>query len=101
MKSVTSGEGELPRAEVGEDIVSEILQRIQGTDRGARATLEQREEIDALIEKLNTIGEGTDWLSDPKIFGNYNVAYVSSGSSQRGNPAGGRWRGRLGRFIFR
>lgn len=51
--------------------------------------------------QLNTIGEGTDWLSDSRIFGNYNVAYVSSGSSERSNPAGGRFRGRLGRAFFR
>ncbi|CAN0581604.1 unnamed protein product, partial [Ectocarpus sp. 12 AP-2014] len=40
-------------------------------------------------------------LNDSRVFGNYNVAYVSSGSSQRGNPAGGRWRGRVGRTLFR
>lgn len=51
--------------------------------------------------KLNTLGKDTEWLEDPKVFGNYNVAYVSSGSSQRGNPAGGRWRGRVGRCLFR
>lgn len=51
--------------------------------------------------QLNVMGKTTDWLSDPKIFGNYNVAYVSTGSSQKGNPAGGRFRGRLGRALFR
>lgn len=53
------------------------------------------------VVQLNTIGEGTDWLSDPQVFGNYNVAYVSSGSSEKSNPAGGRWRGKLGRSLFR
>lgn len=51
--------------------------------------------------KLNEIGESKDWLSDPKIFGNYNVAYVAAGKSERDNPAGGRFRGRLGRALFR
>lgn len=51
--------------------------------------------------QLNTLGEDKDWLNDSRVFGNYNVAYVSSGPSQRGNPAGGRWRGRLGRSLFR
>lgn len=51
--------------------------------------------------QLSTLGEDKEWLKDPNIFGNYNVAYVSAGSSQRGNPAGGRWRGRVGRCLFR
>jgi len=34
------------------------------------------------------------------LFGNYEVCFVSSGGNQKGNPAGGRFRGRLGRAIY-
>lgn len=40
-------------------------------------------------------------LQDPLIFGNYNVAYVSMGDRQYGQPAGGRFRGGLGKLLFR
>ena len=40
-------------------------------------------------------------LADPLVFGNYNVAYVSAGSRQGGQPAGGRFRGGLGKLLFR
>ena len=39
-------------------------------------------------------------LANDLIFGNYNVAYVSAGKSQYGQPAGGRFRSSLGKFIF-
>lgn len=35
------------------------------------------------------------------MFGNYNVAYVSAGPGQSGQPAGGRFRGGLGKLLFR
>lgn len=40
-------------------------------------------------------------LADPLVWGNYNVAYVSSGNRQYGQPAGGRFRGGLGKLIFK
>ena len=40
-------------------------------------------------------------LEDPLVFGNYNVAYVSTGPTQSSNPAGGRFRGGLGKLLFR
>lgn len=39
-------------------------------------------------------------LDDPNLLGNYDVAYVGTGSSQRGNPAGGRYRGSIGSLLF-
>ncbi|CAM9731826.1 unnamed protein product [Scytosiphon promiscuus] len=83
------------------ELVTDLLGKIEGTNRGVDCTLDQRTEIDAIIEQLNVSGEGKEWLKDSRVFGNYNVAYVSSGSSERGNPAGGRWRGRVGRSLFR
>jgi hypothetical protein len=45
--------------------------------------------------------QGLRPLADPLVFGNYNVAYVSAGSRQGGQPAGGRFRGGLGKLLFR
>ena len=40
-------------------------------------------------------------LSNPKIFGYYDVAYTKAGSKQDGAPAGGAFRSKLGKFIFK
>lgn len=40
-------------------------------------------------------------LDDPLVFGNYNVAYVSAGPKQYGQPVGGRFRGTFGKLLFR
>ncbi|CAM9133964.1 unnamed protein product, partial [Hapterophycus canaliculatus] len=82
------------------ELVTDLLGKIEGTNRGVDCTPDQRTEIDAIIEQLNSSGGRKEWLKDPRVFGNYNVAYVSTASSQRGNPAGGRWRGRVGRSLF-
>eukprot|EP00904_Undaria_pinnatifida_P001096 jgi/Undpi1/10988/HiC_scaffold_30.g13289.m1 len=117
-KSETESEVQPPAAGSGggssggqstSELVTDLLARIEGTNRGVDCTAEQRQGIDGIIKQasgrsfcmLNAAGEGKNWLTDPQIFGNYNVAYVSSGSSEKSNPAGGRWRGRLGRTLFR
>ena len=40
-------------------------------------------------------------LSNPKIFGYYDVAYTKAGSQQDGAPAGGFFRSKFGRKIFK
>ena len=40
-------------------------------------------------------------LDNPWVFGNYSVDYVSAGSRQVGTPAGGRFRTRAGKLLFR
>lgn len=39
-------------SEKAADIVSDVLRRVEGTDRGANASPEQRKEIDGLIEQV-------------------------------------------------
>ncbi|CAN0180945.1 unnamed protein product, partial [Ectocarpus fasciculatus] len=95
------GDGPADDGSAAAELVTSLLGKIEGTNRGVDCTPEQQKEIDGIIDQLNTLGEDKDWLNDSRVFGNYNVAYVSSGPSQRGNPAGGRWRGRLGRSLFR
>jgi hypothetical protein len=57
---------------------------------------DQHERIDrnfqSLSQQYTEAGKPSLTLSDPLLLGNYDVAYVSSGDRQRGNPAGGRFR---------
>uniref|UniRef100_A0A7S2Y058 Plastid lipid-associated protein/fibrillin conserved domain-containing protein n=1 Tax=Fibrocapsa japonica TaxID=94617 RepID=A0A7S2Y058_9STRA len=85
-----------------EQAIEEILKIVPETDRGVLASEEQRTKIDGLLEKVENLNTNADTLSDERIFGNYNVAYVSTGKapSQKGNPAGGGFRGKIGRKFF-
>jgi hypothetical protein len=83
-----------------------ILDLVAETDRGASADADTKEMVDSWIfkksdEYTTRLGPGKTALDDPLIFGNYNVSYVGVGKDQRGNPAGGRYRGFLGRLLYR
>lgn len=80
--------------------VSRILELIEDTDGGDAIAPTARKEVDSLVYKLGEAGQGTRPLENGLIFGNYNVAYVSRGSSQYGAPAGGRFRTGLGKLLF-
>lgn len=84
-------------------VVDKVLALIEGTDSGDNLGSEDRREVDACLQQLDDIGEARDQrpLEDPLVFGNYNVAYVSAGPGQSGQPAGGRFRGGLGKLLFR
>jgi len=83
-----------------DDVVFAVLKLIQDTDNGMNMTDRDRKIVDYLIEALQVFGRNNPPLDDPRLFGDYDVAYVSSGPSQEGNPAGGRFRGALGRLLF-
>lgn len=55
-------------------------------DGGIKIQQQQRREADSLISQLEQIGrtQQPPPLSNPLLFGNYNVAYTSSGDDQRG-----------------
>lgn len=57
--------------------------------------------MDDYIEKLEGVGKGQSPLESQLLWGNYNVAYVSMGKKQYGQPAGGRFRTGLGKFLFK
>ena len=40
------------------------------------------------------------YINREDIFGEYDVIYTQTGPKQVGEPAGGRFRGRLGRLLF-
>lgn len=65
-----------------------------------------REAVDALLEQLEAAGQRQTprpLADNPLLWGNYCVAYTSTSraQSERGQPAGGRFRGRLGRTLFK
>ncbi|GLC43911.1 hypothetical protein PLESTB_000922200 [Pleodorina starrii] len=85
-------------------IVDEVLDLIKGTDSGLQISRETRTRVDSLLDRLEELGGAQQPrpLDNPLLWGNYNVAYTSVGRSQeRGEPAGGRFRGRIGRALFR
>ncbi|GIL70436.1 hypothetical protein Vretimale_3563 [Volvox reticuliferus] len=85
-------------------IVDEVLEAIKDTDSGLQASPELRARVDSLLLRLETLGSAQQPrpLDNPLLWGNYNVAYSSVGKKQtEGEPAGGRFRGRIGRALFR
>lgn len=62
-------------------------------------------EVDGLLDDLERVGaeQQPRPLQNPLLFGNYNVAYTSTRRtpSEQGQPAGGRFRGTVGRALFR
>ncbi|PNH04276.1 putative plastid-lipid-associated protein 8, chloroplastic, partial [Tetrabaena socialis] len=71
---------------------------------GLSMSPERRSAVDSLLERLEAAGAAQQPrpIENPLLWGNYNVAYTSVGKSQEnGQPAGGRFRGRIGRTLFR
>ena len=92
-----------PRSVDADAVVAEVLATIADTDSGKTVTPEQRRATDANIALLEAVGatQTPNALTNPLIFGDYDVSYVSTGGKQIGNPAGGRFRGGLGAALFR
>ncbi|QDZ23741.1 putative plastid-lipid-associated fibrillin [Chloropicon primus] len=92
-----SNEGEL------NETILAILEDVKGTDSGAAATPEKRKKIDGNIEKLIDLSSKQSPLSNPGLFATYSVVYTSPGPGvpEGDAPAGGRFRGKLGRLLFR
>jgi hypothetical protein len=100
--------------------VDQILDLVSVTDKGAGASMELQEKVSSWMEmkskeyseSLSSLNKqatekGKDTspltvLDDEKLYGNYDVTFVSTlkASKQQGNPAGGNFRGSLGRFIY-
>ena len=84
---------------------SDILNLIANTDRGADASRTLQDAVNLWI--FNKADHYANYsttiaLNDPNLFGNYDVAFVgtSRAPAQEGNPAGGRFRGKLGRMLY-
>ncbi len=82
--------------------IDSILDDIKGTDAGATVPTELRQRIDGNINKLIELSSRqSSPLENAALFNSYTVAYSSPGPKQKGAPAGGRFRGRMGRLLFR
>ena len=84
---------------------ADILKLIANTDRGADASRTLQDAVNLWIfNKADHYANHstTIALSDPNLYGNYDVAFVgiSRAQAQEGNPAGGRFRGKLGRLLY-
>ena len=82
--------------------VDQLLDVAAGTDRGVRAKEGTRTIIDGLIARLERSYKGADASETPEwLYRDSEVVYVGQRSSKRANAAGGRFRGRIGRLLFR
>lgn len=81
-------------------LVDELVTLVEGTDGGVNISSEDQSKADIICDSLAEIGQGSRPLTNDLIFGNYEVAYVSKGSRQYGQPAGGRFRTGLGKWLF-
>lgn len=83
--------------------MDELLERLSTTDGGPSTGPDVRAAVDGVILDLCASGRGQTPLADPRLFDRYCVSYTSPGPGQgrRGAPAGGRFRSRIGRALFR
>ena len=86
------------------ELAAKLLELIGPTDRGVDASDALRAEIGGVIEALEASWRGADAFSDaqlPNLQRRAEVIYVGQSSSKKANAAGGQFRGRLGRLLFR
>ncbi|KAL1512049.1 hypothetical protein AB1Y20_005323 [Prymnesium parvum] len=84
--------------------VAQLLSLVAPTDVGIECSEATRAEIDALIRSLEESWAGTDAFSPPMaplLLRNAEVCYVGQRASAASNAAGGKYRGRVGRLLFR
>jgi hypothetical protein len=86
---------------VTSELARALLALVANSDGGNALSVNDRRRADEDIERLETEQVSMRTCEDERIFGYYDVSYVSVGANQVGNPAGGRFRSPLGRFLFR
>ena len=82
-------------------LVDDLLRAVDGTDGGVSATAEQKAAILKQIEQLEASYDRAPFDDAENLYRDGTVAYVGQASSKAANAAGGRFRGRIGRTIFR
>ncbi|MEW5304010.1 MAG: hypothetical protein WDW36_006652 [Sanguina aurantia] len=86
-------------------LVDSVLRAVENTDGGLLMNKADMESVDLMLDALEQQGAQQEPrpLGNELLWGNYNVAYTSTSRAmtQSGNPAGGRFRGGLGRMLFR
>ena len=90
---------------LSEPIASRLLELVSATDRGVAVPSDAvRTEIDTMITSLEESWAGTDAFCKAQasnLLRRTEVAYVGQSSSVNANAAGGKYRGRIGRLLFR
>ena len=82
---------------------SALIKAVRNTDAGISMSEALKQEVNQLIARLSLAAATRTPipLEDQRLFGKYEVSYVGTGSSQRGNPAGGKYRSKFGRLFYR
>ena len=78
-----------------------LAELVKNSDVGNAMSVDDREKVNEGIEALEATQLSDRTCENEGIFGFYDVSYVSVGKDQVGNPAGGRFRSPLGRFLFK
>jgi len=84
------------------DEESAILSAITTSQRGDSANKALNERVANYFNAQSKAyaEAGKVSITDELLFGNYDVSFVSTGDDQRGNPAGGSYRGSFGKLVF-
>ena len=84
------------------DAANRLLALVEPTDRGVEASPQLRDEIGSLIDALELSYRGVDAFSQPEyLFRRTEVVYVGQARSDKANAAGGKYRGKVGRALFK
>lgn len=87
-----------------ESVASNLIHLIEPTDRGIAVDADQRAKITSMIEELERSWECTDAFAPAQqdlLLRRTEVVYVGQSDSAKANAAGGKYRGRVGRLLFR
>ena len=84
------------------DDTETVLKLVRRTDRGTQSTPQLDTNVSEWIQLKSNEYKQQNKLArdDINIFGNFDVTYVSSGKNETGQPAGGAFRGKLGKILF-
>jgi hypothetical protein len=109
-KQAIGGQGRMDDIDVESASATELVSRLlfivgSKSDGSADSSLTESQisEVVAILTRLEEVGRLSEVrpLSDPLIYGNYNVSYTLMGNRQYGQPAGGRFRTGLGSLLFK
>ena len=87
--------------------VSQIKSILQNRDKDLKDPIFDKQVVEWIDYKsLLYSNQGNIAITNPLLYGNYNVSYVTTSSAtsvqkNEGNPAGGRYRGKIGQSIFK
>lgn len=84
-----------------DQMVDKLLLLTRNTDRGARVSEPDRNEIEALIMQLAAKAANRSMITDKRLYDDYAVLYSAPSSKENSPPVGGLLRTPLGKLLFR